>query len=574
MNKTLNINLGGTFFHIDEDAFGKLSRYLEAIKRSFKDPNGRDEIIKDIEFRIAELFSEKIKSPTQVITLKELDEVIAVMGQPEDYIIDEEIFEETTPNASKKPSSYKQLFRDVDNKFIAGVSSGLAHYLSIDALWIRLAWILLTIFSSGIFIVIYIIFWILVPPALTTSDKLKMTREPINISNIEKKIKEGASRIEKEVKNIDKKELINKSSGFFDALAKVFKVLLLILGKFIGILFIFIAITSLIALTIGIFTGSLGLGNGNLLTIDYLHAVNATGTPIWILASLIMVAIGIPLLGMFILGLKLVFTNLKSIGTTAKILLFVAWIASLIAIGVFAVKQASTMAYDGKVVVEEVIPIHPKDTLLLKINENSFFEHNMHRNNSFEIKLDSADQKVIYSNNIRLIVRATTDSVAKLYMEKKAGGTSFKDAKQRANAMKYSYMFSNNTLALNGYFTTDLSKKYNNQNIEIILYLPKGSILKASENTYSYHRNSSSYNDILNNGDEEHFLLIKDKQTQCLDCPSNLKAQTKDDTFNNTSQDADWKNEVEKALNTNPERAIKTNLELKNTDSITQKSSN
>lgn len=559
MNKTLNINLGGTFFHIDEDAFGKLSRYLEAIKRSFKDPNGQDEIIKDIEYRIAELFSEKLKSPTQVVTLKELDEVIAVMGQPEDYIIDEEIFEETDSNASKKQHSYKQLFRDVDNKFIAGVSSGLAHYLNIDAFWIRLAWILLTIFSSGIFIFVYIIFWILVPPALTTSDKLKMTREPINISNIEKKIKEGASRIEKEVKNIDKNEILKKSSGFFDAIAKIFKVLLLILGKFIGILFIFIAVTLLITLTIGLFTGSFGIGNGNFLTIDYLNAVNATGTPVWVLAALLLTAIGIPLLGMFILGLKLVFTNLKSIGATAKILLFIVWISALITLGIFAVKQASTMAYNGKVVVEEVLPIKPKDTLFLKMNSNNFYEHTLHRDNSFKIILDENDNKIIYSNNIRLIVRATNDSIAKLYIEKKAGGNSFKDAKQRANSINYAYEFSNNSLDLNGFFTTNLAEKYNNQNIQIILYLPKGSILKASENTYSFHRNSSSYNDILNNGDEEHFLLIQDQETKCLDCPNSNTLETKNNTFTNSGEDAAWKNEVKKALNKSIKKDSLTN---------------
>jgi len=128
MKKTVNINLAGTFFHIDEDAFAKLTRYLDAIRRSFSDPQGQDEIIRDIEARIGELFSEKIESTSQVISIKELDEVIAVMGQPEDYVIDEEIFEDTPETEKKRrrsQSSYKQLFRDVDNKFIAGVSSGL-----------------------------------------------------------------------------------------------------------------------------------------------------------------------------------------------------------------------------------------------------------------------------------------------------------------------------------------------------------------------------------------------------------------------------------------------------------------
>ena len=94
MNKTVNINLAGIFFHIDEDAYLKLQRYLEAIKRSFTDSQGRSEIIADIEARISELFSERVKHDKQVISVKEVDDVISIMGQPEDYLVDDEIFED------------------------------------------------------------------------------------------------------------------------------------------------------------------------------------------------------------------------------------------------------------------------------------------------------------------------------------------------------------------------------------------------------------------------------------------------------------------------------------------------
>ena len=98
MNKTVNINLAGIFFHIDEDAYAKLTNYLNAIRNSFSDPDGKDEIIKDIEVRISELFSEKIHHTSQVITIVELDEVILIMGQPEDYKVEEEIFNDSAHN--------------------------------------------------------------------------------------------------------------------------------------------------------------------------------------------------------------------------------------------------------------------------------------------------------------------------------------------------------------------------------------------------------------------------------------------------------------------------------------------
>ncbi|MBT8271054.1 MAG: PspC domain-containing protein, partial [Bacteroidia bacterium] len=174
MNKTVNINLAGIFFHIDEDAYLKLQRYLDAIKRSFTDSQGRNEIISDIEARIAELFNERVQNDKQVVSVKEVDEVITIMGQPEDYMVDEEIFDDEPKTQYKTTSSGRKLFRDKDNAYIGGVSAGLAHYFGIDALWIRLAWIVL-FFGAGTGILLYILLWILMPVAETTSDKLAMT---------------------------------------------------------------------------------------------------------------------------------------------------------------------------------------------------------------------------------------------------------------------------------------------------------------------------------------------------------------------------------------------------------------
>ena len=124
MNKTVTINLGGIVFHIDEDAYQKLSRYFDAIKRSLNNSSGQEEIIKDIEMRISELLSEKLLSDKHVIGLKEIDEVIAVMGQPEDYIIEDDSKAESNYQAYKKS---KKLYRDKDKGMIGGVAAGLSH---------------------------------------------------------------------------------------------------------------------------------------------------------------------------------------------------------------------------------------------------------------------------------------------------------------------------------------------------------------------------------------------------------------------------------------------------------------
>ncbi len=551
MNKTININLAGTFFHIDENAFAKLTRYFDAIRRSFSDPTGQDEIIKDIEARIAELFSEKIEETSQVISLKELDEVIAVMGQPEDYIIDEEIFEDNLSSEQKRTrtkSTHKQLFRDTDNKFIAGVSAGLGHYFSIDAFWIRLMWIILVLLGFGTPILVYILLWILVPEAISTSDKLKMTREKVNISNIEKKIKDELNKASDKIKDVDYDKHIDTAkkgaSGFFSTIGKIFVGIIKVFGKFFGILLIIISLSTLIGLIVGLFTtGTFGLVWGNHELMDYVSIVNTANTPIWLVSLLVLFVVGIPFFVLFILGLKLLISNLKSIGTTAKIVLLAVWIFSIIGLGILGLRQATEQAYDGEFISEQVLPIKHGDTLNLTMVTKNRYDFRSRRGSGFEIKLDENNEKIIYSNDVRLIVRATQDSIGSVYLEKKAEGNSFADAKSRAEEIDYNYSFENNTLSLNGYFTTSVNNKYQEQEVEIVVYLPEGTVLFADENTYSYHRNASRYDDILNNGDEEHHLLIKNNETYCLDCPtSNIRFE-----YNSTNND--WEDKLNNKLN-------------------------
>ena len=572
MKKTVNINLAGTFFHIDEDAFGKLSRYLDAIKKSLTDPNGSDEIMRDIEARIAELFSEKIETKAQVISLKELDEVIAVMGQPEDYQVDEEMFDDTPPSQkahTRKTSSRQQLFRDIDNKFISGVSSGLGHYLGVDAIWIRLLWIILTILSQGVFIIVYIVFWILVPAAVTTSDKLKMTGEPVNISNIERKFKEGYDTVADKVKNADYDKYGQKvkkgTSGFFDTVGKIILTLFTIFVKFLGLLLILISLSALVGLIISLFTlGTVGFwGTGEVM--EYITMFDTTGTPIWITSLLTLFAVGIPFFVLFILGMKMLINNLKSIGTKAKITLLVVWFISLVILGVLGIRQATQRAYDGEEITETVLPVTRGETLKIKMRADSQYEYDVNRQGGLELKYNENEERVIYSNDIRLIVRSTDDSVGKMVIERKAEGKSFLDAKKHAKAIQYNYSIENNTLLLDGFLITDVENKFQDQEVEVTLYLPEGSILIADKNTYSFHRNDSRYRDILDNGDEGKQLLILKEGVDCLDCDDEYEVLNTE-TF---EEEAEANFSEDQPSSNNWEKDVNQNFEKKKRDTIT-----
>ncbi len=196
MNKVLNINLGGIPFIIDEEAYEYLSNYLQSIKKHFSFSESKEEIMYDIEMRMAELFQERLKA-RQIITFNELEGVIKIMGKPEDFGGEpiEDIRSDFREKRQENNYNYKyvkpgkKLYRDEDNKIIGGVGSGLSIYFGIeDPIWIRGLFAILICLGVGV--LPYLFFWICVPKAVTSSDKLAMKGEPINIDNIAKKVEE------------------------------------------------------------------------------------------------------------------------------------------------------------------------------------------------------------------------------------------------------------------------------------------------------------------------------------------------------------------------------------------------
>lgn len=185
MKKTLNTNINGISFIIDEDAYAILNTYLSTIKMHFKNKKGSDEIISDIEARIAELFQQMLNEKKQVLNIDDVNKVIGQMGQPSDFDSDTE--DETVYDA-KPPRGQKRLYRDIGDRMIGGVCSGLGAYFNVDTVWIRLLFVVVTI--SGLSPLAYIILWVIIPAARTVSERLEMRGDPVNISNIEKSIRE------------------------------------------------------------------------------------------------------------------------------------------------------------------------------------------------------------------------------------------------------------------------------------------------------------------------------------------------------------------------------------------------
>ena len=162
------------------------------------------------------------------------------------------------------------------------------------------------------------------------------------------------------------------------------------------------------------------------------------------------------------------------------------------------------------------------DTLFLTMRKNINFADKIYRNNDFKIITTATGEKMIYNGDVRLIVRTTKDSLASIAVEKRAKGETYQRARERAQAIDYQYELKNSSLYLNAYFTTLPQHKFRDQKITVVLYLPEDSFLYADKNTYSFHRNYSSYDDVLDNGQEEQLLKVQNNALE----PVNYKPTT------------------------------------------------
>ncbi len=520
MNKTVNINLGGMFFHIDEDAYQKLSRYFEAIKRSLTNSNGQDEIIKDIEMRIAELFAEKHSAGKQVISIRELDEVIAVMGQPEDYRIDNDDAEQSKQNFTNQSRPIKKLYRDKDGGMIGGVLAGLGHYFGIDKVWIRVFFLILLL-SYGIGLIPYLILWIVMPEAVTTSEKLEMTGEPVNISNIEKKVRAEFENVSEKIKNVNYDEMGNQVKTGADKIAsnagKVFMAIFNVFAKVLGVILILSALPVLVMLLIGIFT----LGTSAFVEFpwsDFIQAGNFSDFPVWTFGLLVFFAIGIPFFYLMILGFKLLITNMKSLGNVVNYTLFALWIISLGLLITIGVNQMVEYSTQGRVVKKEILNLNPKDTLQIKFVHNPYYAKNNNVKTNFSITQDSTGQRILFSNNVELVIAKTDEVLPYLQIEKLAKGRDLAIAKEKSERINYGFKFQNNQLILDNYFISGFKNKFRNQKVELVLYLPKGTTFKVDDSVEDFDYSDDEFFN-LHFSSPDYIYQVENTQVKCLNCP-------------------------------------------------------
>ncbi len=522
MNKTININLAGLFFHIDEDAYTRLQRYLAAVRKSFTGTAGADEIMSDIESRIAELFLEKRANEQQVISIIHVEEVIDIMGQPEDYEVDEDIFEEG--NKSKRsytPRKNKQLFRDTRNGYVGGVSAGIAHFLGIDAIWVRVLWVFFTAITAGWALPIYIILWIFVPDAVTTNQRLTMMGKDVNISNIEENFKAGFEPVVDGQTDASHHIVGQKGKRstvrFFSFLGRFIMGVFKAIVKLVGLLLFLVSTVTLAALVISTITASsINIDGYSLLSIFDLVIPSDYATT-WLVLAIILAA-GVPLFLLAVLGLKLLVSNLRTLGTRTYIALGAVWIAAVIILSILIGNIIASQAIDATVQQTEKFAVNSNKTFTFTLDDTN--ENIKFNRNGVGVAFEDIDGVAsIKYYDVRLAVGATTDSLARVEVTLKGKGSSFEEARANAALIDYNFKVTDSSFTAPDYFVIPEGSGLAFHDIEVMIYLPEGTTAIFNDRFGERYRSYIS-NDAFRLGNKiEYTYQIQDGKAICLDCP-------------------------------------------------------
>ena len=459
MNKTVISNISGLIFHLNEDAYDKLNNYLQTIGSFFKDSEGKAEIMADIEARIAEMFKSKITNANQVITIIHVDEVIAVMGQPEEFLDGQEPPTKTLTGEH----SPRRAFRDPDDRILGGVCSGLSTYLGInDPIWLRLVFVFMFfIFGSGP--LIYIILWIIIPVAKTASEKLEMKGEPVNVNNISKTIHEEFGGIKQKINEFSSDAKNINSRPFYVA-------------KLFGFILVFIA-TLFLIIIIGSFIG----GSGLISTVTdefsyfslndiFIYFFNSVEQMKWAKRGIFLVLF-IPFFSLFIGGAKILFgikRKLKALG--AVMLIF--WFSGL-AFLIFITFQLSSEFSSKASVLSYITPVQRSgNTLYISMEEPEIGIFSFGPKSQKHIFKITDDHLLVGYPKLNF-VRAESDSF-KIIISNTSHGYNRKDATERSKRIGYNYTQRDSLVIFDGFYRIDSDDKFRCQQVYITVKIPEG----------------------------------------------------------------------------------------------------
>lgn len=512
MNKTIIINISGTIFHIEEDAYEKLKVYMTEVKSYFNKSADSFEIISDIENRIAELFTEIINAEEkQVIIMNDVDRIIRTMGQAKDF--ENALNEEEEINIENNSYTIKKrLYRNPDDKILGGVCSGIAAYFDFDPIWVRLA-LALSVLFFGSGILLYIVLWVIMPEAITRTEKLAMRGESPTIDSIRRSIEEEMSSVKRNIKNgnaINQSSIRTLTNEFINFIRKTIKVLVTIFVKCVGAFMMLSTGTMAVAFTITMLA-LLGVVDRSMAEDIPLFMLRDDHQNLMYFAWYIIIII--PIITVFMLGIRVLFNTNPFNKISAWSLLSI-WILSLFVGGYYTIDTLKNFKEEGRLQEAKVIlPNTSNRFYLLSDYDERYNYYDTLKTKEFGLK-DKMVLKASRNNfgfdNVDLRIEKSFDNQMKLVTTYHGRGIDEVTAIKSAENISYLFEQNDSVLIFPRFFKLKDNSSWRNQEVELILYVPYNTELiiqdrvdRIIENIYSGECERDEY-------DRVHWIMGKD----------------------------------------------------------------
>jgi len=492
MKKNFSVNIGGRVFNIDDDAYERLNSYLSSLRSFFAAEQGREEIIADIESRIAELLEQKKTAGVSIITLQHINEVIAGMGEPD------QLSDNDTDGHSKEPriKTSGKLFRDPDSRQIGGVAAGIAAWFGIDPIWIRILFVVLTLFYV-IGIVLYVILWLILPEARTTSERLEMQRQIINIGTLRNEVASAGAGL-KSTSNTVLRSLGKFLRFLTEVVSHIFRLIFKILRLASGAFLIFMVLALFTGLSLSYIireTYNTGMYHLDTTTLANIFAWFIPGEAVRWLAYIAIASFVVGIAGMFIyLGLRLM---LKwppirwQILVVFGMLIFAGLVVGGGAIYQYSQSMAETASKsEARTFARKSQPIH------LSVAER---DPNQYWKPLAGTDISKRSQDVL--GEINLSIRPAPGDSMIITTIREASSYNENRAAEYLMNMNYSFNYQDTLLTLNPYFTFPKNEGMHHQSIEMILGIPVNTVVLLDEHLV-WRVNFRDYSEEYDNGGE------------------------------------------------------------------------
>ncbi|MGM0463473.1 MAG: PspC domain-containing protein [Bacteroidota bacterium] len=457
MEKSIKINIAGIIFQISDDAYEMLRDYLQSVTNKLSGIPGGSEIIDDIEARIAELFQSRPSWQTAVISKEEVEEMISTMGTAEE--IAGELESETEGGYQREPQ--RRLYRNTGNSVFGGVCSGIADYTGIDAVWIRILFVLFTL-AYFVGALVYIILWIALPSSTGLSRTGQNKAAAGQASQTAAPAGEPAAGVG------------NAFNEIFSAFGKFFIILFRVILAIIGVAFIISGFSALFSfLFFTIFSSSVfmpGFMESSILYLpEFLLFITEPPMAVW-MTILVSLVVGLPLLALIYWGIRMVFQfRVRDLALNLSMLLI--WILSCTALAIILFTEGIGFSSSGR--TTEHIRLPASDTLYVSL-DNRVTELDYDKKvkipfEKFSLYFEE-EEKVIYGTPEINIYH--TDEEAHIKVVRYSNGGTHSDAKAKAESLIYNINIEDNIIVADEYFTVPPGNKWSGGFVKIRLYIP------------------------------------------------------------------------------------------------------